>query len=72
MSKSAERIGINLLNSAGISINGTEPDSIHIKNSKFFQRVIKERELGLGESYMDGWWECENIDQMLTKLVNES
>ena len=70
MSSSAQRIGEELLNAAGISINGSEPDSIHIKNPNFFPRVLKERELGLGESYMDGWWECKNIDQMLTKLLN--
>ena len=26
--------------------------------------------MGLGESYMDGWWDCAEIDQFFVKLYN--
>ncbi len=34
---------------------------------RFFKRVLQEGSLGLGESYMDGWWECDRLDMFLAK-----
>ncbi|MGI8465330.1 cyclopropane fatty acyl phospholipid synthase [Pectobacterium punjabense] len=50
------------LNTAGITINGTRPFDICVNHPGFFKRVLREGSLGLGESYMDGWWECERLD----------
>jgi cyclopropane-fatty-acyl-phospholipid synthase len=25
--------------------------------------------LGAGESYMDGWWDCEALDEMVTRVL---
>ncbi len=35
----------------------------------FFKRVLQEGSLGLGESYMDGWWECERLDIFFHKVL---
>lgn len=56
------RIAEEMLSQAGITINGTQPQDIRVKNPEFFHRVLQEGSLGLGESYMDGWWECERLD----------
>ncbi len=56
------RIAAEMLGQARIAINGTKPQDIRVKNPKFFQRVLQEGSLGLGESYMDGWWECDRLD----------
>ncbi|PKH26537.1 cyclopropane-fatty-acyl-phospholipid synthase [Enterobacterales bacterium CwR94] len=56
------RIAQEMLASADVVINGTRPWDIQVKNPDFFKRVIQEGSLGLGESYMDGWWECEQLD----------
>lgn len=57
-----------LLEGTGVEVNGTNPWDINVKNDEFYARVLKERELGLGESYMDGWWECDDIAEMVNKL----
>lgn len=57
-----ERIARNLLSEAGIEINGSRPFDIHVHNDQFFKRVLQQGSLGLGESYMDGWWDCERLD----------
>ena len=49
-----------VLSPAGININGNQPWDIQINDERFYQRVLSDGSLGLGESYMDGWWECEN------------
>lgn len=56
------RISAEMLGQAGIAINGTKSQDIRVNNTKFFQRVLQEGSLGLGESYMDGWWECDRLD----------
>jgi len=51
----------NILSLADIEINGSNPWDIQVHNQNFYKRVLSEVELGLGESYMDGWWDYENI-----------
>ena len=63
------RIASEMLTRAGIGINGTAPSDIQVKNPLFFKRVLQEGSLGLGESYMDGWWECERLDIFFTKVL---
>lgn len=56
------RIVHELLEKADIEINGSRPWDIHVIHPGFFKRVLQEGSLGLGESYMDGWWECDRLD----------
>jgi len=56
------RIVHELLEKADIEINGSRPWDIYINHPGFFKRVLQEGSLGLGESYMDGWWECDRLD----------
>lgn len=58
-----------LLADSGITINGKNSWDPQIINSKFFDRVAADGSLGLGESYMEGWWECKNVDQFIYKLL---
>lgn len=60
----------NLLESAGISVNGNKSFDIRVKNNGFYKRVLKEGSVGLGESYMEGWWECERLDEFIYRLFN--
>ncbi len=58
----------HILDSADIRINGTRPWDIHVHNERFYSRVLGYGSLGLGESYMDGWWDSEALDQFFYKL----
>tara|TARA_Y100000034_G_scaffold136577_1_gene213935 strand:+ start:4954 stop:6081 length:1128 start_codon:yes stop_codon:yes gene_type:complete len=60
----------DFLDLAGVKINGKRPWDIQIHNSRFFSRVLAEGSMGLGESYMDGWWDCKSIDQFIYKLFD--
>ena len=57
-----------LLNPIGIKINGKNPWDIQVHEPKLYQRVLSGGSLAVGESYMDGWWDCKRIDEMLTKI----
>lgn len=64
------RIASELLERAEIKINGPAPADLQIKNPLFFKRVLQEGSLGLGESYMDGWWDCERLDIFFHRVLH--
>ncbi len=58
-----------LLQLAGITINGPNPWDIRINDDRIYSTLVREGSLGLGESYMAGWWDCEQVDELITRLV---
>jgi len=65
----AEKIVRDLLKEAEIEVYGQQPWDIQVKDSRFYERVLSEATLGLGESYVDGWWEVESIDSMVERML---
>ena len=57
-----------LLDEIDVRINGTRPWDIAIHNSRTFKRILFNGSLGLGESYMDGWFDCEQLDVFFDKI----
>jgi len=53
----------------GVDIDGPNAWDIQVQNEDFFARVVAEGALGLGESYMDGWWEVRDLDGCLYRLL---
>ncbi len=58
-----------ILNGSGIRINGPNPWDIRVNNPAFFKRVLLRGSLGLGESWMDNWWDCNQLDEMMNRLL---
>ncbi len=69
MSEKSKKIVESLLDQAGIKINGPNPYDIQVHDERLYDRVLSETALGLGESYMDGWWDCEALDEFFTRLL---
>jgi len=65
----AKSILQKILDPSDVLINGTRPWDIQIHNPKFYAMVLTGGSLALGESYMDGWWDCEALDQFFTKIL---
>lgn len=68
----AKSICQKLLLPAGVKINGNQPWDIQIHNDDFYNRVLSEGVLGLGESYMDKWWDCDRLDIFFEKILREN
>jgi cyclopropane-fatty-acyl-phospholipid synthase len=66
----AKQIVEKLLDHTGITINGNEPYDIQVNDERFYKRVLGNREMGIGESYMDGWWAVERLDELVFRLVS--
>ncbi|WP_165065022.1 cyclopropane fatty acyl phospholipid synthase [Desulfovibrio sp. ZJ200] len=53
-----------------VRINGSRPSDIQIHDDRLFSRVIRQGSLGLGEAYMEGWWDCEALDQFFYRVIH--
>lgn len=58
-----------LLKGADVAINGDRPWDITVHDERFYTRVFRDGSLGLGESYMDGWWDSPQLDEMICKIL---
>ena len=59
----------DLFSLAGITIDGSNPWDIKVHNPDFYSRVLSGGSLALGESYMDKWWDVEQLDEFICKLL---
>ncbi|MBI3626969.1 cyclopropane fatty acyl phospholipid synthase [Candidatus Uhrbacteria bacterium] len=67
-STSAQKLIEQKLSLAGVATSGARPWDIKVLNQGFYQRVLAGGSLAFGESYMDGWWDCEQLDEMIARL----
>ena len=58
-----------LLASAGVRLDGTAPTDLRVRDPRFFTEVLSRGSLGLGETYMDGAWDTDDLDGLLTRLM---
>jgi cyclopropane-fatty-acyl-phospholipid synthase len=68
--KALERRLQHRLAQAGIRIGGDRPDDLQVTHPGFYRRAMVDGSLGIGEAYMDGWWECEALDQMVYRALH--
>ncbi len=54
-----------------MEVGGSNAWDIQVHDQRFYDRIIRDTTLGLGESYMDGWWDCEALDQLITRLLRK-
>ena len=59
----------SIFDAAGIVINGPAPQDVTIKHKHMFRRALREGSLGFGNSYIEGWWDCDSLDQTITQVL---
>lgn len=69
---SAKQQAQNILSKAGITINGTKPYDMHVHNEDLYGRIFSGGSLALGESYMDGWWDCRDLSEFFSRICTIS
>ncbi len=58
-----------LLERGDIRVGGDRPWDVRIHDPRVFGRILSQGSLGLGESYMEGWWDCEAIDEFFVRIL---
>lgn len=59
----------DILATADVKVNGPDPWDLQVHDERFYKRLLSQGTLGLGESYMDGWWDCDSIDGFVFKAL---
>jgi cyclopropane-fatty-acyl-phospholipid synthase len=65
----AEALIRELFGHAGIRVDGPGPGDITVHDRRFYGRVVRDASLGLGESYMDGWWDTDALDVVIERII---
>jgi len=65
-------IATRLLEETGIKINGPNPWDITVHDERLYGRVLRYKSLGLGEAYMDSWWDCQQVDEFMCRILKSS
>lgn len=63
----ARRFWEPLFAAADIGLDGRRPGDILVRDERFFRRLLRDGDLGAGESFMDGDWECDRLDILTGK-----
>jgi cyclopropane-fatty-acyl-phospholipid synthase len=58
-----------LLGEADIEVNGQRAWDLQVHNERTFRRIMSQGSLGAGESYMEGWWDAEQLDELFHRLL---
>src|SRR5437867_13442284 len=59
-----------LLDQAGVTVNGSNPWDPQVSNPNLWNRLFAEGTLGLGEAYMDGWWDVEDMAEFFSRVIS--
>ena len=54
---------------ADIVPNGSRPWDIIIRDPRFYRRILLQGSIGLGESYMEGWWDAPQLDELFHRVL---
>lgn len=58
-----------LLDRADVRDDGARPWDLVIHDRRFYSRLLAQGSLAFGESYMEGWWDCASIDELVRRVV---
>ncbi|MBA3788869.1 cyclopropane fatty acyl phospholipid synthase [Patescibacteria group bacterium] len=64
-----KKIVTSPLKSADIIINGSRPFDIQVHNERLYGRVLFQGSLGFGESYMDCDWDCDDLAEFISRVI---
>ncbi|MEO6570173.1 MAG: cyclopropane fatty acyl phospholipid synthase [Ilumatobacteraceae bacterium] len=56
-----------LMEPADVRVDGDRPWDVRIHDERLFARVLATGTLGFGDAYMDGWWSCGAIDELVCR-----
>jgi cyclopropane-fatty-acyl-phospholipid synthase len=58
-----------MLAHAGVMVDGNEPWDIQVVDQRFFRAVLTQGSLGLGETFLSGWWTCNDLEELSYRLI---
>jgi cyclopropane-fatty-acyl-phospholipid synthase len=53
----------------GITINGNKPYDVQVNDPKAIENFSGDLSLAAGEAYMDGAWDCDQLDELFNRVT---
>jgi cyclopropane-fatty-acyl-phospholipid synthase len=63
------RVILDIFDQADIRVNGDRPWDITVHNERLWRRLFLYGSVGLGDAYMDGWWDCPAVDEFIHRIL---
>ncbi|MCU7845626.1 MAG: cyclopropane fatty acyl phospholipid synthase [Candidatus Thiodiazotropha sp. (ex Monitilora ramsayi)] len=60
---------VDLIAPADVRFNGHRPWDIQVHDEALYQRVLSSGSLGLGEAYVDGFWDSDQLDVLFYRFM---
>ena len=68
--KLSEKIVRSIFNRAQVSVGKDESCDIIVRDTSFYMDVLTKCSLGLGDSYTEGKWDSEKIDDIIFRVLS--
>lgn len=69
MTNRYEQKAAQLLQRAGVAINGSAPSDMRVHDHDVFRRAFARGTIGLGEAYMDGQWDADDLSDFFFRIM---
>lgn len=66
---SARKLAQELLAPTGVVIDGPNPWDPRIHDDAIFNRLFREGTIAIGEGYMDGQWDVDDLPEMMARIL---
>ncbi|MGI9476954.1 MAG: cyclopropane fatty acyl phospholipid synthase [Hyphomicrobiaceae bacterium] len=67
-----QKIIEDLCAKGGVIINGPRPWDLKVHDKRVYDRVLSDGALGLGEAYMQGWWDADDLYGLFVRLLPQA
>ena len=58
-----------IVEAADVRFNGDRPWDLRVHNPKFYGALLQQGSLALGNGYVRGDWDCEQLDELICRLL---
>jgi len=59
-----------MLARADVRVGGDRPWDVRVHNPRLMQRVMWRGLTGAGDAYVDGWWDCDALDEFFERILS--
>lgn len=60
----------DILAPAGVALDGEHPYDPRIHDPATYTAILQRGSLGLAEAYMSGWWDCDQLDELICRALD--
>jgi cyclopropane-fatty-acyl-phospholipid synthase len=61
---------IKMFAKADIKIDGNREWDIQVHDERFYSSLLFHGSVALGETYVNGWWDCKNVEQFIYRVLH--